>query len=119
MPHYKNTRCQGDAGVGSAIEYFSSQGIPISIPFGDSQRYDLVAELDGLKRVQVKNSSSNIVELRTKGGNTSRETIKTLDKDEIDYLFCLTSVGRFLIPMDDFNCKSKVNLPGRYAKYQI
>ena len=37
---------QGNIGLGKAIEYFTSWGIPISIPLNDTQKYDLIADFD-------------------------------------------------------------------------
>lgn len=56
MCGFKNTKKQGDYGLGSAISYFTSQGYNISIPLTDSQDYDLVVEDTAgfLKKVQVK-----------------------------------------------------------------
>ena len=53
-----NRRQQGDLGEASAIEWLTRVGATVSIPFGHSPDYDLVAEVDGrLYRVQVKTTT--------------------------------------------------------------
>ena len=52
---FKNSKKQGDAGLGQAIAYFTSQGYDVSLPLTDSADWDLIVEMEsGLKRVQVK-----------------------------------------------------------------
>jgi hypothetical protein len=97
--NFRNSNKQGDAGVGAAIAWFTSQGHSVSVPIRDSQEYDLIVDIDGiLNRVQVKTTSHKRddnfrVELRTKGGNKSG-TGKTKKLNEgIDILFVMTSDG--------------------------
>lgn len=46
---------QGNLGLGQAIAFFTSRGIPVSIPLNDTQKYDLVAEINGvLKKISIK-----------------------------------------------------------------
>ena len=48
---------QGNIGLGKAIEYFTSWGIPVSIPLNDTQKYDLIADFDNkLQRISVRTS---------------------------------------------------------------
>jgi hypothetical protein len=55
----KNSKKQGDVGMGVAIGYFAARGITVCIPLTDSQDYDLVIDLDDvLKKVQVKTTTS-------------------------------------------------------------
>lgn len=85
-----NTREQGAIGVAKAIEYYASQGIPVFIPLADTRRYDLVIERKGLKRVEVKTTSSPGGEfmLRTCGGNRSWNTKpKFLSAKDCDLVF--------------------------------
>lgn len=47
----------GNIGEAKAIAWLVEHGIPVSIPFGDNERYDLVVEHSGrLEKVQVKTS---------------------------------------------------------------
>jgi len=55
---YKNSKKQGDAGLGVAIGWYATKGTTVCLPLTDSQSYDLIAdEDDKLKKVQVKTST--------------------------------------------------------------
>lgn len=105
----KNSKKQGDAGVGAAISFFTINGMPVSIPLTDSQDYDLVVEIDGgLKKVQVKTTGyaerkNYVVNLRVMGGNKSGYSSKAGTDIVYDYLFVLTEEGdRYFIPKTYF-----------------
>lgn len=45
----------GNVGLGMAIAYYTSKCIPVMIPLNDTQKYDLVIDVDGqLQKVSVK-----------------------------------------------------------------
>lgn len=102
----KNTKAQGNIGLGEAIAYFLRQGITVSVPINDSQDYDLVADIDGLlSKIQVKTtkarepSGSYRVELRNSGGTSGKVNSRVCESTNIDYLFVLTESNvRYLIP---------------------
>lgn len=52
----KNTKQQGNIGLGSAIQYFTQNLYLVSLPLNDSQDYDLIVEdRDGtLKKFKLK-----------------------------------------------------------------
>jgi len=101
----QNSKKQGDVGLGSAISYFTSKGLTVCIPLTDSQDYDLVVDLNGLKKIQVKTTTSKprydifVVCLKVCGGNKSRSTIKKFDPSFVDFVFVLTNEGEtYLLP---------------------
>ena len=47
LSEQKNSKYKGNAGIGSAIEYFCKEGLIVSIPLNDSQGYDLVVDFNG------------------------------------------------------------------------
>ncbi len=49
----KNSKKQGDIGLGAAIAYFTFKGFTVSIPLTDSQDYDLVVD-DGHKLSRIQ-----------------------------------------------------------------
>ncbi len=120
-----NTRKQGDVGVGSAISYFLSKGYEVSIPIGESHDYDLVVDIEGLKRIQVKTTSFKskygvfFVSLTTKGGNRSGiGRIKAFNKDAVDFVFVLTSEGKqYLVPSSV--CHNSISLGKEYDKFCV
>ena len=114
MKDFDNSKMQGNAGVGSAINYFTQEGYTVSIPLTDSQDYDLLIDDNGsIKKVQVKTSIHSrrapgfVVGLRTNGGNRSGSgKMKTPDEMDYDILFVLTGDNRrFVIPDDEIDAK--------------
>lgn len=101
-----NTRKEiGNAALSTAIAYFGSNGYIVSTPLNDTQDYDLVVDNgDRLQKVQVKGTNTKgtknayKVGLRTISG-TTRKVCKTVNKTDIDLLFCLCGDGSmYLIP---------------------
>lgn len=126
MNSFKNTKKQGDMGLGSAIFYFTNIGQTISIPLTDSQDYDLVVEINNLlKKVQIKSCNFKRkyfeVNLSVKGGNrTNRGNIKMFDNAKCDYLFIVTNQPkRYLIPTKNLKAKYNLVLGPKYEKYLI
>jgi PD-(D/E)XK endonuclease len=86
----------------------AAQGANVSIPFGHSPHYDLVADLGGrLLRVQVKSATFFRngrweVSVATYGGNQSwTGLVKRFDASRCDYLFVLVGDGRrWFIPSE-------------------
>ena len=89
---FKDSKKQGDAGLGQAIAYFTAKGYDVALPLTDSADWDMIVEIDNsLKRVQVKTSSqlkNNGVMLfnaNVTGGNKSGDkTNKLIDDQEWD-----------------------------------
>jgi hypothetical protein len=133
MERLINRRQQGDLGEASAIEWLTSVGATVLIPFGHSPDYDLVAEANGrLLRIQVKTStqaevtpnghSRNVVALATRGGNQSWSGVtRRFDPSRYDYLFALTGDGRrWFIPSTALEARTGISLGGRkYSEYEI
>jgi hypothetical protein len=122
----KNTRKQGDVGLGAAIAYFTSIGVTVCLPLTDNQNYDLVIEDNGLKRVQVKTtyhkapSGNYRVALRTCGGNQSRSSVKFFDCNSVELLFVLADNGaRYLIPTSSFGNLNTLTLCKKYEQYLL
>jgi hypothetical protein len=123
----KNTKKQGDIGVGHAIAYFTLLCYTVMLPLTDSQEYDLVID-DGesLKKVQVKTTASKTLSgayeasLRTTGGNQSFHTAKKFDKDKVDILYILNAENEaWVIPTKEINVTTTLTLGSKYEKYKI
>jgi hypothetical protein len=121
-------REQGDIGELSAMCWLTEQGANVSIPFGHSPDYDLVADLDGrLLRVQVKTATFFRhgrweVSLATYGGNQSwTGLVKRLDASRCDYLFVLVGNGcRWFIPSKVLGGGRRILLGGpKYAHFEV
>lgn len=126
MEHFKNTKKQGDMGLGVAICYFTNQGYTVGIPLTDSQDYDLFIDNGNkLGRVQVKTSSykrsSYEVNLSIKGGNrTAKGTVKRFDSKKCDYVFVVTETQeKYFIPSKELAAKCILVLGPKYKKYIV
>ena len=129
MFNSKNSKKQGDIGLGAAINYFTSNNYTVCIPLTDSQDYDLVIESDGvLETVQVKTTSYMpkdkkyyIVELRVMGGNQSWSgVVKYFNKNIVNHVFVLTESGdKYFIPSNEIKAKCALTLGKEYEKFKV
>jgi hypothetical protein len=125
---FKNSKKQGDAGLGQAIAYFTMLGYDIALPLTDSADWDLIVEMeDGLKRVQVKTSSqitdTNVMKFNcdVKGGNKTfnKPSKKIQDqKWELIFLHHLITGKQALIPKEILVTKGQINLGSSQCKYK-
>jgi hypothetical protein len=122
MTKFKNSKKQGDWGLGRAIAYFTFNEYTVSVPLTESQDYDLVVDKTELKKVQVKTSEQisrktgfPIVNLRTCGGNQSYQTAKDFDPTKVDAIFVTTvKHGDYYIPTARFNATSTLTIDKRF-----
>ena len=123
----KNSKKQGDIGVGEAITFFIKRGQTVLFPLSDSEPYDLAFD-DGTKlnKVQVKTTSSKTpygvyqTNLRVLGGNQSFHTVKEFDASKVDFLFILAEDGnRYLVPSVEIKTKTYFNLGSKAKKYKL
>lgn len=127
LKNQKNSRKQGDVGLGSAISYFCGKGYTVSLPLTESQEYDLVVEINGkLNKVQIKTTTFKTphgiytVALKTCGGNRSGQSIKKFDFKKVELLFVLTNDGdEYLIPTSEDMPICSLNLGERYQQYKV
>jgi hypothetical protein len=124
---------QGNIGVSKAIYEYTRLGYTVLLPFSDSDKYDLVIDNKiKLLKVQVKTSRCKAkyggyqVNLKTSGGNTKTNTIRTRQIEDYDILFVLTEDGNcWSIPSDQLgNANSSTvvgntNRPNKYSEYKI
>lgn len=118
---------QGNVGLGKAIEYFTSKSIPVSIPLNDTQKYDLVIDMDNkLYRVSVKTathideSGSYNVYLKNSGGSSGKGKIRPFDNQSCDYLFVLSGDNKtYFIPSSVITAKHGIVLGAKYAQYIV
>ncbi|WP_150126716.1 group I intron-associated PD-(D/E)XK endonuclease [Burkholderia cenocepacia] len=126
FPSFKNSKKQGDAGLGIAIGWLSSQGFDVLLPLTDSQDYDLVYGVnDQFKRVQVRTATQKkpgnfVVALRVCGGNRSGsgKTKRTCDL-LYDELMVVTGDGSiYRVPKAELP-QSEMTLSSEREKYLV
>lgn len=119
---------QGNMGLGKAIEYFTSHGIPIAIPLNDTQKYDLIADFNGqLQRISVKTSrysttqgKSYEVVLKNSGGSSGKSVIRHFDNTSCDYLFIYTAdENLYLIPTKAISTFNTISVGIKYTEYKV
>ena len=127
---FKNSKKQGDAGLGQAIAYFTMKGYDVALPLTDSADWDLIVEIDGtLKRVQVKTSTSfnkqgtMKFEAAVRGGNktSTNSSVKGIQDQNWDVIFlCHLVTGKSaLIPKDKLETSNQINLGKKYEEFFI
>ena len=101
------------------ITYLYSIGCDVSIPFGNSQKYDLIIDwLDKLYKVQIKHANIKFDEngnvshfsfkSRWQGHNSSGYTQTTYTKEDIDF-FCTFYDGKaYLVPVEECSGAEKI-----------
>lgn len=127
MLKQKNSKKQGDVGLGAAIAYFTNNGYTVCVPLTDSQAYDLLVDDGLIKRVQVKtttqkkgSASSFVVELRTTGGNQSFNYAKKFDPSLADLVFVVSGDGKqYLIPTDKIKARSMMCVGETTKEFQV
>ena len=123
---HKNTRVQGNAGLGVAIAYLTRIGLDVAIPLTDTQRYDLiVVHEDGRDRVQVKTTTmkvgnSYVVHLRTVGGNKSQVIARPFDPTDYEWLFVVCAdATAYLIPSSEITSRESLSLGRKYERFRL
>lgn len=116
---------QGNIGLGQAIAYYTMKSVPIMIPLNDTQKYDLVIDNDGLKRVSVKTTQSRNdkgcfrVEIKNSGGGSNGSIIRPFDNTSCDILFIYTIDGNiYEIPSSYIDVKNQLLLDKRYERFR-
>ena len=123
---FNTNKEKGNASLGIAISYFSSNGYTVSIPLNDTQDYDLVVEKNNIfQSVQVKSTSCKSkygtyqVSLKSSGG-TKGTVYKTVVDTNVDLLFIVNEIkDMYLIPISHISNKSTLNLCDKYQKYIV
>jgi hypothetical protein len=118
---------QGNLGLGKAIEYFTSQNIPVAIPLNDTQKYDIVADFDGkLQKISIKTSRyqprENVFEvmLKNTGGSSGNNKIRLFDNDNCDYIFIYTAnEDLYLIPSKEITATNSICVGNKYVEYKV
>lgn len=102
------TQKKGDIAVSQAITTFTKSGFDVALPITESAAYDLIVDTNkGLKRVQVRYTSTNEVDLRRIHSNSKGYVVKKSKENAYDWLYVLKSNGQeFLIKSCLFNRRS-------------
>lgn len=115
---------KGNIGEAVILAEFTKRGIQVSIPFGDSARYDLIAEFNGkLNKIQVKYSNTMIDEetimcrSASSLNHTTNKHLNTYEND-IDYFaFYLAKWDKcILVPVDKIGSNTAFYVKSKMGK---
>lgn len=117
---------QGNVGLGKAIAYYTSNCVPVMLPLNDTQKYDLVIDDEGLKRVQIKttkgknNNGNFVVQLKHSGGSDNKQAITKFDNTASDILFILTIEGTmYEIPTSEIKVGCALTLTKEWDRFKV
>jgi len=96
-----NTKQKGDIGVAQVLSNLLSKGFSVSLPWGDSNPYDLIVDTGKLWRIQVKSTSRRkngvlIVKVGSITTKNGKYQLRSHGLDPIDFLIAYDST--------DHNC---------------
>lgn len=112
-----NSKMKGQLSEARALYEFQKRNIPVCIPWGDNERYDMIAEFNGkFNRIQVK-TSNEIVNgaincyCRSSTNHTTNKNLTTY-VGEVDY-FVFVNQDQDLIaivPIEEVGDKKQIRL---------
>ena len=91
---------KGNIGEAIVLAEFVNRGVQCSIPFGDTARYDLIAEFGGrLNKIQIKycnqiTENNSVTCLCASSTNHTTNKHYTTYENDVDYIAC------YVVPMD-------------------
>lgn len=111
-------KIKGNIGEAAILFEFVKRKIPVAIPYGDNERYDLIAQFDGkLNKIQIKYCSEEtpndgvVCPCASSYNHTAkRDGWETYTKDEIDY-FCFWIAPdnlALIVPMSEIANKKSI-----------
>jgi len=115
-----NTKTKGNKAESVILAEFIKNNIPVSLPFGDNEKYDLVIEINGVfKSVQVKygqfKNECVVSDLRYRIGKNRVAYSTYTDKVDLIAIWCEALNECYLIPVALFQdrkfCHLRVNPP--------
>lgn len=112
-----NNKMKGEFSEARVLYEFQKYNIPVSLPWGDNQRYDMIAEFNGkLNRIQVKTSNeeeNGAIKCYCRSSK-NHTTNKKCDKyiGEVDYFvfYNQTYDKLAIVPMEEIGEKSTITL---------
>ena len=112
-----NSKIKGQLSEARALYEFQKYHIPVCLPWGDNERYDMIAEFDGkFNRIQVKtsNEEENGAICCWARSSTNHTTNKRLSsyEGEVDYFVFVNQTYDLiaLVPIEDLEGKKSIRL---------
>ena len=112
-----NSKTKGQLSEARALYEFQKYHIPVCLPWGDNERYDMIAEFDGkFNRIQVKtsNEEENGAICCWARSSTNHTTNKKLSsyEGEVDYFVFVNQTHDLiaLVPIEDLEGQKSIRL---------
>lgn len=108
-----NSKTKGNISEAKTLFEFQKRNIPVCLPWGDNERYDMIAEFNGkLNRIQVKTANEEVngsikCYCRSSKNHTTNKSLDTYEKD-VDYFVFYNQIRDIiaLVPIEEINsCK--------------
>jgi hypothetical protein len=121
----KNSKIQGNVGLGKAIAYYTSIGSIVSIPITDSQPYDLIIDNGQLQKIQVKTTfcmSKGLYQVNLKqcGGSSKTYSTKLFEPKDSDILYVFSESGdQWIIPTNAIDARTALTLGNKWGQYKV
>ena len=112
-----NSKMKGQLSEARTLYEFQKYNVPVCIPWGDNERYDLVAEFDGkFNRIQVKtcNEEENgaiVCYTRSSMNHTTNKNFSTYEND-VDYFVFVNQTRDLvaLVPIEEIGTQKAIRL---------
>lgn len=112
-----NNKSKGQISEARALYEFQKYGIPVCIPWGDNERYDLIAEFDNkFNRIQVKtcNEEQNGSIICYARSSTNHTTNKNLIdyQEQVDYFVFVNHTYDLIaiVPIEEIGESKQIRL---------
>lgn len=112
-----NSKTKGNISEAKTLFEFQKRNIPVSLPWGDNERYDMIAEFNGkLNRIQVKTANeerngSIICYTRSSSNHTTNKALKTYEND-VDYFVFYNQIRDIIaiVPIEEVGLSRSITL---------
>ena len=112
-----NSKMKGQISEARALYEFQKRNIPVCIPWGDNERYDMIAEFNGkFNRIQVKTSNEEqngaiCCYCRSSTNHTTNKNLTTYEND-VDYFVFVNQTYDLIaiVPIEEVGDKKQIRL---------
>ena len=112
-----NSKMKGQLSEARALYEFQKRNIPVCIPWGDNERYDMIAEFNGkFNRIQVKTSNEVVngainCYCRSSTNHTTNKNLTTYIGD-VDYFVFVNQTYDLIaiVPIEEVGDKKQIRL---------
>lgn len=114
---FMHSKQKGNISEAKALFEFQKRNIPVALPWGDNERYDMIAEFnDKLNRIQVKTANeevdgSIVCYCRSSKNHTTNKMLDTYEND-VDYFIFYNQIKDIiaLVPIEEIGSNKAIRL---------